>query len=94
MLLVIQYLTLIMVLTLCYQFYRFTIYHEGKARQTKCQSLGIVFATLGILGLAFHSIPFVFGGLILIMLGLRLIAYSLDRINKSIFIDRYDSSED
>ena len=94
MLQVIQYLTMLKVLTICYQFYRFTLYHKGKERQVKCQTLGIVFSTLGILGLVFHHIPMVTGGLILIMLGFRLIAHGLDRIDKSIFIDRYDNPEE
>jgi hypothetical protein len=46
--------------------------------------------TLGIMALVFKSAPFAFFGLILMMLGFRLIARGLDRLDKNIFIDQYD----
>ena len=84
---------LLPVIALLYQYYRYSIIKGGVARQKSCQALGIVYCTLGITALAFHSVAFVLAGLLLLMFGLRLIAHSLDRIDKKIFIDRYDDDE-
>ena len=78
------------VLVVMYQFYRFAVNRTGEMKQKSCQALGIVYCSLGITALALHTTFFVFAGLLLLMFGLRLIAHGLDRINKTIFIDRYD----
>lgn len=84
---------LLPVLALLYQYYRYSVIKRGVAKQKSCQALGIAYCTLGIISLAFHSIAFVLAGLLLLMFGLRLIAHSLDRIDKKIFIDRYDDQK-
>ena len=89
----IKYLVLGMVLIVSYQFYKYSIAHNGVTRQKRCQPLGIAFTSFGIVGLVFRSVPSVIGGLVLIMLGLRLIARGLDRVEKKIFIDQYPDDE-
>lgn len=76
-----------------YQFYRFSVQRTGPEKQKACQILGIVYSTFGITALAIHSPLFVIAGLLLIMFGLRLIAHGLDRVDKQIFIDRYDKDQ-
>ncbi len=76
-----------------FQFYRFSIKRTGVEKQKACQVLGIVYSTFGITALSIHSPLFVIAGLLLIMFGLRLIAHGLDRIDKNIFIDRYDKDQ-
>ncbi|MBT0664392.1 hypothetical protein KI809_08775 [Geobacter pelophilus] len=87
---VIELIILIPLFIVFYQFYCYSITATGKEKQNKCLALGIVSSTVGITSLAYHTTISVFGGLILIMFGLRLIAHGLDRIDKKIFIDRYD----
>lgn len=87
---IIELFVLVPLFIMFYQFYAYSITSKGEERQKKCQLLGIVYTTLGICSLAFHTPLAVFGGLILIMLGLRLIARGLDRLDKNIFIDRFD----
>jgi len=72
------------------QFYLWVVSLKGLEKQQHCKWLGIVYCTLGTLCFFFRSLPMGLLGLILFMLGLRLIAHGLDRINKSIFIDRFD----
>lgn len=84
---------LLPLLVVLYQFYKYAIKRIGVEKQKSCQLLGIVYCTLGITSLAIHSPFFVFTGLLLLMFGLRLIAHGLDRINKSVFIDRYDDDK-
>ncbi len=76
-----------------YQFYAFTVSRKAKEKQDKCQLLGVFYFTIGTFLLVFRSAAGVIAGLILIMLGLRLIAYGLDRIDKKIFIDRYTDDD-
>jgi len=71
------------------QLYCFAASLEGVQRQEGCQKLGILYITAGIVSLVFREMLFVVSGLMLIMLGLRLVSYSLDRIDKKTFIDRY-----
>lgn len=89
----IEVLFMLPVLILLYQFYAYAVSREKQKRQVACQALGIAYATLGIVCLVFRNAPMVFGGLFLIMLGLRLIASGLDRIDKKVFIDRYNEEE-
>lgn len=73
------------------QLYCFAASLEGVQRQEGCQKLGILYITVGIVSLVFREALFVVSGLMLIMLGLRLVSYGLDRIDKKTFIDRYKS---
>ena len=78
---------------LCYQGYRYSITLTGTEKQDVCQHLGILFTTLGTGAFLVPSVPVVFAGLILIMLGLRLIARGLDRLDKTVYIDHYIEEE-
>ncbi|HEX5772938.1 MAG TPA: hypothetical protein VFY07_01350 [Geomobilimonas sp.] len=89
-----KYLALLMALVVCYQLYAFSVSRIGKEKQEQCQKLGIVFMSVGIVSLMFRTAPIVIGGLVLIMLGFRLIAQGLDRLNKTTFIDRYDEDNE
>jgi len=62
---------------------------KAEQKQQNCQAIGIIFTTLGVVSLVSHDIAFTTSGLVLIMLGLRMMAIGLDRIDKSTFIDRY-----
>lgn len=75
---------------IAYQIYSFSVSRTGLEKQQRCRKLGISYMSLGIVALAFHSISFVLAGLILIMFGFRLMANGLDRLDKKVFIDRYD----
>lgn len=83
MLQLITTLTALIFLVLCCQGYRYAITRTGKAKQEICQHHGIFFTTLGIGTFLIPSVPVVFAGLILIMLGLRLIEHGLNRLEKS-----------
>jgi len=85
-----QLLILIPLLVICYQIYAFTSSRKGEDRQNRCQKLGVGYMTVGILGLVWREPLFAFFGIILIMFGFRLLANGLDRLNKTVFIDRYD----
>ncbi|MDU0460937.1 MAG: hypothetical protein RW306_19580 [Geobacteraceae bacterium] len=76
-------------LVMFYQLYCFSVSSVGVERQERCQGLGIVFMTCGIMALAFKSAPLAFFGLIMMMFGFRLLAKGLDRMNKNTFIDQY-----
>lgn len=89
----VELLVLVPLFIMCYQFYAFSMSSKGVERQKRCQSLGIVFTTLGTCSLAFHTPLAVFGGIILIMLGFRLIARGLDRMDKNVFIDHFDEDD-
>ena len=78
------------VMVICYQLYAYSANSQGVARQRRLLRLGIAFMTMGITALVTREPTFVFLGLILIMMGLRLMAKGLDRLDKKIFIDRYD----
>lgn len=78
------------VLAVCYQMYSYAMNSKGRERQGRCQMLGILFMTLGVCALVYRSVATVFLGLALMMFGFRLLARGLDRLDKSIFIDRYD----
>jgi Na+/phosphate symporter len=73
-----------------FQFYLWIVSLKGVEKQTHCRRLGITYTTLGTVCLLFRTVPLAVVGLILFMLGLRLIAQGLDRINKTNFIDRFD----
>ncbi len=86
-------LIIIPILLICHQFYSFSVSKRGVEQQRSSQILGIVYMTIGITALAIRSIPFAVGGLILIMLGFRLLAKGLDRLDKKVFIDRYKDDD-
>lgn len=77
-------------LVFCYQLYAFAASRGGEEKQRRCQVLGIVYMTAGIMALVVRGPVFVFMGLMLLMFGFRLLAKGLDRMGKSIYIDRYD----
>ena len=89
----IENIFLMSTLIVFYQFYTFAVSRKALEKQKSCQKLGIVYFTLGILCLVIRDTSFVVAGLILMMLGLRLIAHGLDRIDKKIFIDRHDEDQ-
>ena len=82
-------LFLIPFLALYYQLYNYATIQKGQERQRICRNLGIISFTLGIVSLVSHDYLFVIAGLIFMMFGFRLIAHGLDRLDKNIFIDRY-----
>lgn len=85
-----QFLVTFPILLICYQMYAFSVNKKGEKKQKSCRILGVVYMTLGITALIARQPAFVFMGLMLIMFGFRLMATGLDRIDKKIFIDRYD----
>lgn len=89
----IEILILLPLLVMCYQFYSFSVTSKGREQQGRCQKLGIVLMALGITALVFKSAPFVFFGFILMMFGFRLLAKGLDRLDKKIYIDRYEDDK-
>lgn len=88
-----QFLQILLVgpfLVLCFQMYSFSVTREGVERQNRCQWLGGIYMTIGTVALVFHSTILAFTGVILLMIGFRLLAKGLDRINKKVFIDQCD----
>jgi uncharacterized membrane protein HdeD (DUF308 family) len=83
-------LTLIIFL---YQFYSYAVTSKGEEKQKRCQATGIISATIGMVCLVYQTPVTAFAGLILMMFGFRLIAHGLDRIDKNIFIDRYQDDD-
>jgi hypothetical protein len=76
------------------QVYRYAVTRPDPAdRQSSCRNAGIVIFSFGSAGLIYREPIFVFAGLIMMMLGFKLIARGLDRQNKSIFIDRYNNPD-
>lgn len=93
MAIIIKLLIMIPLLIICFQIYEFTSSRKGVEKQNRCQTLGIVYMVFGIISLVERDLIFAFFGLILIMFGFRLLAKGLDRIDKKVFIDRYNESE-
>lgn len=86
-------LPILPLLIICFQLYAFSVSRKREEKQQRCLILGIVYMVLGIVALVFHNVIFVFSGIILIMMGLRLIAHGLDRMDKTIYIDRFTDDE-
>jgi hypothetical protein len=84
-----KYLLLVFLWVFGSQLYCFAASLKGVQRQEGCRNLGILYITAGIVSLVFREMLFAVSGLMLIMLGLRLVSYGLDRIDKKTFIDRY-----
>ena len=87
---VLKLLVLFTILMVIYQIYSYAVTRKREEKQTICRGLGIALFSVGVVTLVTRDTILVFTGLFLMMLGLRLIAHSLDRIDKKIFIDRYD----
>ena len=82
-----MYVLLLPFWVLCAQFAFHAISMKGVKKQTECRMLGIAFTTIGIVSLASRDVLLVVSGLVLIMLGFRMMAISLDRIGKKTSID-------
>jgi hypothetical protein len=89
----IEYMVVTMVVIVFNQFYAYAVSHKGVEKQSNCQTLGTVYISLGVVSFVTHEAPVIIAGFILIMMGLRLVAHALDRIDKSIFIDRYNTKK-
>jgi len=85
-----EFLAMLPVLVVCYQLYAFAARSQGEDRQRRCQKLGIVYMAIGTTCLVSRESAFVCFGLLLIMTGFRAMAKGLDRLDKKVFIDRYD----
>lgn len=88
-----EFLIAVPIMVVCYQLYSYSVNKKGVERQSSCQTLGILYMTVGIVALIARKPAFVFMGLMLIMVGFRLMAKGLDRIDKTVFIDRYSEEE-
>jgi hypothetical protein len=93
MLLYFQLLIFFPLLVICYQLYAFSSHSKGVDKQNRCQKLGIFYMVIGILALIKREPLFAVFGLVMIMFGFRLMARGLDRIDKNIFIDRYNGDK-
>ena len=93
MLILLQIIFIIVVLIVCFQMYHYAFMSKESERQTNCQILGIVFMVTGIMSLVSRSPYFCVFGLIMMMMGFRLIAKGLDRLNKKTFIDQCDDDK-
>ena len=89
----VEIMVVIPLLIVCYQLYSFSVNSEGRKLQERSRKLGIVFMSAGIAALAYKSVPFAFFGIILMMFGFRLIAKGLDRLEKKVFIDRFEEGK-
>jgi hypothetical protein len=85
-----EFLATLPVMVICYQLYTYSINSTGVERQQRLQKLGIACMAIGITALVAREPALVFMGLVLIMGGFRLMAKGLDRLDKKLFIDRYD----
>jgi hypothetical protein len=83
-------IALLICLIVFVQMYNFAVRKKGEEKQRACRIFGIICTTAGIACLIYRTVFCTFSGLILIMMGLRLIAHGLDRLNKTVFIDRYE----
>jgi hypothetical protein len=86
----VKYILLLPLGVICMQFYCHAVAQKGVEKQYECRTLGILYASVGIVSLVTRDVCYVMSGLVLIMLGLRLMAHGLDRIDKRVFIDRYE----
>ncbi len=85
----IEILAMLPLMVICFQLYSYSDNSTGVDRQRRCQKLGVFYMAIGTTALIAREPAFVFLGLVLIMMGLRLMAKGLDRLDKNIFIDRY-----
>ena len=87
-----KYLILLPFLAVIYQMYNYAVTRQREERQRVCRGLGIALFSVGVVVLMTRDAFLVFTGMFLMMLGFRLIAQGLDRLDKKIYIDRYDGS--
>ncbi len=90
-----QYVKLLVLLPLVavlYQMYNYAVSRQGVERQNVCRGLGIILLSVGTVSLVFRDYLFVIAGLFLMMIGFRLVAHGLDRLDKKIYIDSYNDS--
>lgn len=76
-------LSILAFLILCFQGYSYVTTLTGKARRDSCRNLGIFYFFLGICSFLSRSAPMVFAGVVLIMMGMRLMAHGLVRHGKT-----------
>jgi hypothetical protein len=88
----VKFLILLPWFALIYQMYSYAVSRQGEEKQRTCRGMGIALFTLGIVSLVSRDFYFVCSGFILMMIGFRLIAHGLDRLDKKIFIDRYSET--
>jgi hypothetical protein len=84
----VELIIIIPLLILCFQLYFFSINSIGVQKQQRCQKLGIVFMTFGIVALVFKTVPIVSFGLVLMLFGFSLISKGLDRLDKKFYVDQ------
>ncbi|HBG06498.1 MAG: hypothetical protein A2075_17170 [Geobacteraceae bacterium GWC2_58_44] len=89
----VQFFFAIPFVVVMFQFYFWIVSLKGVERQVHCRALGVTYTTIGTVCFIFRTLPLAIVGLILFMLGLRLLAHGLDRIDKSVFIDRLDDDQ-
>lgn len=87
-----KYLILLPFLAVIYQIYSYAVSRHREERQRVCRGLGIVLFTVGVVVLITRDPFLVFTGMLLMMLGFRLIAHGLDRLDKKIYIDSYSET--
>lgn len=75
-----------------YQIYSYAITRQREEKQVVCRGLGIILFSIGVTSLVSRDYFIVYTGLIFMMIGFRLIAYGLDRLDKTIYIDRFKES--
>ena len=86
----VKFIFLLSLFAVIYQMYNYAITRQREEKQRACRGLGIILFSIGVTSLVSRDYFFVFSGLILIMIGFRLIAHGLDRLDKTTYIDRYN----
>ena len=86
----VKFLILLPLFAVIFQMYNYALTRQREEKQAVCRGLGIMLLSIGIASLVSRDPLFVFAGLILMMAGFRLIAHGLDRLDKKIYIDRYN----
>jgi hypothetical protein len=90
----VKVLLLLPFFAIIFQMYNYAITRKKEEKQKICRGLGILLFSFGVVSLVFRDQFFVFAGLLLMMIGFRLIAQGLDRLDKKIYIDRYNPPPD
>ena len=85
----VKILIIFVFLALIFQMYNYATSRQREEKQKICRGLGILLFTVGVVSLVTRDHIFVLAGLFLMMVGFRLIAQGLDRLDKKIYIDRY-----
>ncbi len=88
----VKILILLPFFALIFQMYNYAVTRQREEKQEVCRGLGILSFSIGVVSLVSRDYPFVFAGLIMMMVGFRLIAHGLDRLDKKTYIDRYNES--